>query len=415
MNGIITDTINIYIHTFNGYFAQFLEWGKEFFFTSLVITIVWLCLWNAFDKNSFSESMPKFIKEFFIISFFYTVMIYANKWLITIPDSASFMGKVLSGFKVDPSSIIDQGIKITNFLSNNINPSGILERIYTAIIVAIANILILFAFISIALDLAVTTLSIYFFIAISGFALSFSVFSFTRSIARKTLDVVVANSVKLLSLYLIIAAGNGVFIAIADDFKGSTNTLDILGWVMAAAFLFWLANKNIPTQVARVFSDVIQETRGTDAAALTLAAINNAKTGLNLTKTALRTTGNVAKTTHDAIAKAQNFFDSKFQPKTTSENNAKTTTSEHGSLTDHAKQIISKTNGDTAANPTKSVPNASTLQKANDGAKQSANLSTPSNIKNSSAGAPSSAGRASAGTSSTRSELRGNISKPRKK
>lgn len=293
MDGIITSTVNVYIHTFNAYFSQFLKWGQEFFFTGLVITIVWLCLWNAFDKNSFQDSMPNFLKEFFIIALFYTIMIYGNDWLSTIPESASIMGRTLSSVKVDPSSIIDQGIKITNLLTTQVHPSGILEKMYAAFVVALANILIMFAFVSVALDLAVTLLIIYFFIAISGFALAFSVFSFTRAIARKTLDIVIANSMKLLTLYVVVAAGSGVFTAITQDLKTTTNPFDVLGWVVAAAFLFWLVCRNIPSQVARIFSDAVQETRGTNAAALAMSAVSTARTTAMATsalKTAVTTT-----------------------------------------------------------------------------------------------------------------------------
>lgn len=308
MEGIITSTVNVYIHTFNSYFSQFLNWGKEFFFVGVVITVVWLCLWNAFDKNSFQETMPHFLKEFFIIALFYTIMIYANSWLSTLPESASIMGKTLAKVKVDPSSIIDQGISIANSLAGHINPSGVLEKIYAAFVVAFSNVLIMFAFVSVALDLAVTLLTIYFFIAISGFALAFSVFPFTRTIARKTLDIVIANSMKLMALYLVVAAGSGVFTAITNDLKTTTNPFDVLGWVVAAAFLFWLACRNIPAQVARVFSDAVHEARGTDAAALAMSAVGIARTAIPVVAVAAGGAAGLAKIAGSTVGNASAHF-----------------------------------------------------------------------------------------------------------
>jgi len=356
MDGIITSTVNAYLQVFSSYFAQFLKWGQEFFFAGIIITIVWMCLWNAFDRNSFQESMPNFIKEFFVIALFYTIMIYANDWLNTIPASTTYMGKALAGTKVDPSSIIDQGIKITNFLIQHTNPSGVLEKLYAAVVVAIADVLIMFAFISIALDLAVTTLTIYFFIAISGFALAFSVFAFTRSIARKTLDIVVSNSMKLLSLYLVVAAGNGIFISIENDLKNTTNVFDVLGWIVAAAFLFWLISKNIPSQVARVFSEAVQETRGTDAAALSMSALRTTQFAMSATKVAADGAAGISKVAGSTAGNAKAHFSEAHSQgssivsslgKAVSGVAKDAASSAYGSVSDHFKHLTNKLAGGT--------------------------------------------------------------------
>lgn len=436
MDGIITSTVNVYIHTFNAYFSQFLKWGQEFFFTGLVITIVWLCLWNAFDKNSFQDSMPNFLKEFFIIALFYTIMIYGNDWLSTIPESASIMGKTLSSVKVDPSSIIDQGIKITNILATQIKPSGILEKMYAAFVVALANILIMFAFVSVALDLAVTLLIIYFFIAISGFALAFSVFSFTRAIARKTLDIVIANSMKLLALYVVVAAGSGVFTAITQDLKTTTNPFDVLGWVVAAAFLFWLVCKNIPSQVARVFSDAVQETRGTNAAALAMSATRIAHTATPALKVAASGAFGVAKvvgstaysgSAHYSQSRTQGLGIASSVGKAVGSTTKDVLRSAGGSLTDrvkHAADKISGGKGMVDANGKTNIPSfaqrmyqsaqgTKSLIPTDAGSSSSAGSAAVGGgaaagnaVNMNSAGAPSSSGRKAAAESKTRSTPR---------
>lgn len=75
---------------------------------------------------------------------------------------------------------------------------------------------VLFCFISVALDLALTLVKATFFIVISTFLLAFAVFPFTRKIAHHTIEVVLSCSLRLLDLYICIAAGQNVFSTIAN-------------------------------------------------------------------------------------------------------------------------------------------------------------------------------------------------------
>jgi type IV secretory pathway TrbL component len=75
---ILTTAAQSYMTTFSGYVNQFLQWGQWLFFSLLVINIVWMALWCAFDRHSFSESMPSFIKKFFVITVFYTIMMHPS-------------------------------------------------------------------------------------------------------------------------------------------------------------------------------------------------------------------------------------------------------------------------------------------------------------------------------------------------
>lgn len=113
-NNILTSTVNTYTEAFNSYLNQFLNWGEWLFFGFLVIALVWLCVWNAFDKNSMHESMPNFLREFFVITFFYSIMLNAGPWLNSMVQTAVSMGETISHERVDPSSIIEQGLTIAN-------------------------------------------------------------------------------------------------------------------------------------------------------------------------------------------------------------------------------------------------------------------------------------------------------------
>jgi P-type conjugative transfer protein TrbL len=257
---IITTTINSYNKLFASYLTQFLQWGEWLFYSCLTISIVWLCLWKAFDHHSFQEAMPGFIKEFFIVAFFYTIMINAGPWLYSIVNTATLMGTTLAQQKVDPSSIIAQGFAIANALMAAANNTSFLVNIFGTLIASFSYVIILLVFFTVALDLAITIISNSILISIASMSLAFSAFSFTRSVARKTLDSIITNSMKLLVLYLVIASGNELMVKIAGLIPtDKITTLDTFGWVVVSCLLFGAVAKYIPKNISKIFTDIIQE------------------------------------------------------------------------------------------------------------------------------------------------------------
>jgi|GEM_PF-2425951 len=407
MSAIITQAVNMYTGMFAGYIDHFLQWGEEFFYVGLVITIVWMCLWNAFDKQSFTEATSEFIKEFFIIALFYTLMLNGIHWLQSIPQTAQSIGKTLAGGSlVDPSSIIDRGINAINYISTALHDAGWVDKLMYSLIFGIIELVILFVFISIALDLAVTILLIQFFIVVSGFFLAFAVFPFTRSVARKTLDLVMANSMKLMALYIIVAAGSKLLNLLSEEFTGpgAKFTIDAVYTYTATVLLFWLISKNIPSQVARIFSEVVQESRGTSAAGLAMAAINTAKThypamqmaaggATGLTKIAGSTIGNMGAHFNHAQASGAGLAAS--VGKALGGAGRNTLGSIGGSVSDHFKHITEKLSGGKGMVDEQGNKNIPKFAQRMHAAAQMVKSTPPS-------GAPSSAGRKAAGSNATR-------------
>lgn len=291
---ILTAAAQSYMTTFTGYVNQFLHWGQWLFFSLLTINIVWMSLWHAFDQQSFSESMSAFIKKFFVIAFFYTIMMNPA-WLGEILKTVQFMGTTLTHAPIDPSSIISEGIGIGNQIIIPIEKSSILTLGFGLIVVSIVYIIILFVFISIALDLALTLIITTALIAIATFFLGFSALGATTQIARQTLDVILANCVKLLGIYLVVAAGSQTMIAVTSAIPSSITSFDPYAWIVAVALLFWLVAKNLPIQLAKIISGAIHESHGTDAAALAMSSISYAQTAMPGVKTAASAAAGIGK------------------------------------------------------------------------------------------------------------------------
>ncbi|OAI45999.1 hypothetical protein AYO45_01955 [Gammaproteobacteria bacterium SCGC AG-212-F23] len=278
---ILTRASESYMATFHGYVEQFRQWGLWIFISLVTINMVWMCLWYAFDRHSFSESMPSFIKKFFVISFFYTLMLNPS-WLMDILKTAQAMGSTLTHMPIDPSSLVSAGVALGNKIITPIQQSSLLTAGFSLIVLSIVYLIILFVFISIALDLAVTLIITTALISVASFFLGFAALGVTTQIARQTLDVILGNCVKLLAIYLVVAAGSQTMTMIAgfiptdaDQLKQSG--LDVYAWIVTASMLFWLIAKNLPNQLARMVTGAIQETRGIDAAALGISAVHYAQ------------------------------------------------------------------------------------------------------------------------------------------
>jgi type IV secretion system protein TrbL len=257
---LITSLINQYTHTFSGYYDAFLNWGKWLFFSFATISLVWLCLWRAFDKVSLLEAMPEFIKEFFLLAFFYTIMLNAGSWLSSIVDTAQSMGLQLTHQLADPASIIQEGISIANRIISPLKNSASGNTGLSSSLIQTCYLLTLATFISVAVYLAITLLTTTFWVSLSGFFLAFSAFSFSRSIARRALDHLLGYSVKLLALYCVINAGSGVFNLLADYLpQDQMISFDIYAWASACAALFGAAALWIPKYTSHLFFNSLKE------------------------------------------------------------------------------------------------------------------------------------------------------------
>lgn len=292
----VTQAANSYVNIFSHYVNQFLHWGKWLFFSLLVINVVWLALWYAFDRQALAETLPSFLKKFFVISFFYTVMIHPA-WLRSILHTAQSMGQSLVHAPIDPSSLISQGIGLGNKLLIPVSHSSLLTMGFGILIIAVVYLVVLFVFISIALDLALTLITTTALISIATFFLGFAALGATQPIARQTLDVILANCVKLLGIYLVVAAGSQTISAVALSMPAEIKTLDPYAWIVAVTLLFWLLAKHLPNQLARIFSGAIHDTHSESAAALMMAANQLSSIAMHLGKVVGNTLQGAAKLT----------------------------------------------------------------------------------------------------------------------
>jgi P-type conjugative transfer protein TrbL len=251
---LMTQIINQYTAIFSGYYSQFLSWGSWLFYSFAAIAIVWLCLWCAFDSENAMTAMPEFLREFFIIAFFYTLMIHGAAWLSSIVNTAESMNQQLTHQPIDPASIIQQGLTVANKILTPVKNSAAANLGIGINFITLSYLITLGAFTGVALTFAVTLLTTTFLISLSGFFLAFGAFAWTREVARHTIDRVISYSIKLLSMYLVIHAGANIFSRLSAFLPSEQIvTFDVYAWTAATAMLFWLITHYLPKYMSEIF------------------------------------------------------------------------------------------------------------------------------------------------------------------
>jgi P-type conjugative transfer protein TrbL len=263
-----------YLTSFNVYLDPLLHWGQWLFLSLLTINLIWMALWHAFDQDSFSQSMPGFIRKFFGIAVFYTIMIHPA-WLQQLLQSAEFMGGTLTKTNLTPQAIIASGISLSNKLMVPLAGGNLLTGGAGFIIALLTALMVLVAFLAVALDLLITLIGTTLLISMASFFLGLSPQS--ESVARQTLNSILRNCMKLLGLYLVIAVGLQVMGSLEAIVPTQYTQLDSYVWISAVVLLFWFLAKALPRQLSEIIAEFIEKS-GT-----ALSSVNVPTTSLTLT------------------------------------------------------------------------------------------------------------------------------------
>lgn len=244
-----------YLTSFSSYINPLLYWGQWLFLSLLIINLVWMAIWHAFDYDSFSQSIPSFIKKFFVISIFYTLMLHPD-WLSQLLQTSEYMGGTLTKISLTPQAIILEGIKLSNKIMIPLAGGNLLTGGAGFIVALLVALLVLFVFLSVTLDLLVTLITTTFLISMTSFFLGLAPQS--ETVARQTLNVILRNCMKLFGLYVVIAVGLKVMKPLIAIIPTEYNQLDPYVWISAVTLLFWLLSKNLPRHLSSIMDGFIE-------------------------------------------------------------------------------------------------------------------------------------------------------------
>ena len=287
LDGALTTAMQSYISAFNADAAQFTQWGQWIFCGLLTINMMWFWLWLAFQKGEFDENLAVFLKKFCITLIFYTLMMQ-HQWLLSILQSVQSMGQTLTHAPSDPSSIVNDGIALGNQVLNQVVPINLFNITIGSIIIFLVYLVIVLVFIDIALRLALATIETTALVALSSFFLSFAALDATSKIANNMLEAIIANSVKLLGIYLVVGTGMHVIVGLANQLPAQETSFDDYWWLLAAVLLLWMLSKQLPEQLARIVGFAVSSDDRASTAVISMGVTQHTRTAVNLAKSLIK-------------------------------------------------------------------------------------------------------------------------------
>jgi type IV secretory pathway TrbL component len=198
------------------------------------------------------------------------------------------MGKTITHAPTDPSSIVSNGIALANSIMEPVKSFDIFHITFGAIIILIVYVVIVFAFISIALELAKTLIITTALISVSSFFLSFAALEQTSKIAHHLLEAVLGNCMKLLGIYLIVGTGTQIIINLSHLIPASETSFDDYWWLLSVVILFWMLAKQLPEQLARLVSFHLTTESHANVSTMSMAVLQYAKSGGRAVKSLMK-------------------------------------------------------------------------------------------------------------------------------
>lgn len=263
----ISSLMALYIHQMQTLLTQFLQWGQWLFFSLLTLQLSWRGLQAAFSGQSLSDSLPPMLRELVVVGLFYTLMVHTD-WLFQVISTVQTMGHHICQAPVDPSSLLSLGLSIGNHLLLPVAKTSLLSIPFSAILLLIVYVIVIYVFLKIALEVAVTLIVMTALVNLSAFFLAFSALSATRGIAQQTLDTLLSQAFRLLGIYVVIGCCYHSLLTLSQSFPVNLVSFDPTIWVAASVLLFYLLAEQLPAQLARLASSAMAEYRAASPATM---------------------------------------------------------------------------------------------------------------------------------------------------
>lgn len=259
----LTTTLHNFLGAFNGGYALLLPSVRWLTGSLLVIELILIGLFWAISGG---ERLGAVIKKLLFILFWLMVISYFDVWSKVFRDSLIDAGLIAGGqggnrgLLLDPSRIAGYGLDATMALTNR------MEQIHSwqvldSIILGLSYIMIMLAFLVIAVQVFITQIEFYIVMVLSSILLPWGLLKPTKFIAEKAIGSVVSSSVKLMVLSFIIAIADNVLsnIVYTGSILNFNEIWSVLLTVGTIAFLAWSA----PGMAAGMISGSPSLTAGT--------------------------------------------------------------------------------------------------------------------------------------------------------
>ncbi|EHD0284090.1 P-type conjugative transfer protein TrbL [Campylobacter coli] len=264
------------------------------FWTLVIIDLVWTFGLKALSGFEFGDFIATLIKKVMYIGIF-LFLFNIDQWLQIIFNSFSQLAtSVNNGISITPQNIIDQALNLVGKIIQSMDfwsPGD-------SILKVIAGVIILIAFVLMAIDLLIVYLKFFLMNVIVFFALALGGLSHFKQIGLNPITTAIKVGIELFMIQGLMALSITMIDVINNEIT-QKSTADVILQILVVALIFCMITKMVPGIIEAVFNGSIGESAGASAgfrAVATMAA--GAATGAAVGAVGVTRAMNAAKALH---------------------------------------------------------------------------------------------------------------------
>ncbi len=264
------------------------------FWTLVVIDLVWTFGLKALSGFEFGDFLATLIKKIMYIGIF-LFLFNTDQWLQIIFNSFSQLAtSVNNGISITPQNIIEQALNLVGKIIQSMDfwsPGD-------SILKVVAGVIILIAFVLMAIDLLIVYLKFFLMNVIVFFALALGGLSHFKQIGLNPIMTAIKVGVELFMIQGLMALSITMIDVINNEIT-QKSTADVILQILVVALIFCIITKMVPGIIEAVFNGSIGESAGASAgfrAVATMAA--GAATGAAVGAVGVTRAMNAAKALH---------------------------------------------------------------------------------------------------------------------
>ncbi|EOJ0499152.1 P-type conjugative transfer protein TrbL [Campylobacter coli] len=240
------------------------------FWTLVVIDLVWTFGLKALSGFEFGDFIATLIKKIMYIGIF-LFLFNIDQWLQIIFNSFSQLAtSVNNGISITPQNIIERALNLVGKIIQSIDfwsPGD-------SILKVVAGVIILIAFVLMAIDLLIVYLKFFLMNVIVFFALALGGLSHFKQIGLNPIMTAIKVGVELFMIQGLMALSITMIDVINNEIT-QKSTADVILQILVVALIFCMITKMVPGIIEAVFNGSIGESAGASAgfrAVATMAA-----------------------------------------------------------------------------------------------------------------------------------------------
>jgi len=209
MSNFSLDTIASQFYTAATNYSTLIQpYAIKLFFALLLIDILITYLQYTADQLDPMYYLGRTIRHMLGGGFVYAMILYGFRWMGIVIASFGRLGGIISGLPaLSPQSIIDAGHVAFTTLWNSPTTSGLITSFELGLLAGFMSIVVLIAFVAVAVELLLTLVRAYLTIGVGVIMLSFGGNRFTANVSEGYFTSVIRVGVKILFMYAVLAIG----------------------------------------------------------------------------------------------------------------------------------------------------------------------------------------------------------------